>query len=84
VDSENAFKIIKLSQSEKSDVLFARSALPYILYFVSFFSARRLKLLKPSMYMKMEELLIKLCCFLFRVPFRRNVNIFSFDGEPDS
>ena len=79
VDSENAFKIIKLSQQEKMDVLFARSALPYILYFVSFFSARRLKLLKPSMYMKMEEMLIKICCFLFKVPFRANINIFNFD-----
>lgn len=84
VDSENAFKIIKLTKQEKMDVFFARSAIPYILYFISFFSARRLKLLKPSMYMKMEELLVRICCFLFKAPFRTDVNIFNFDGEPDS
>lgn len=82
-DSENAFKIVKVTRQERMDILFAKSALPYTLYFISFFSSTRLKILKPSMYRKMEKVLLKLCCFLFKTPFRPDTNIFNFDGEPD-
>ena len=82
-DSENAFRITKISKDERMDILFAKSSLPYILYFISFFSAKRLQLLKPSMYRKMEKLLTKLCCYLFRSNYRPDSNIFEFDGEPD-
>lgn len=82
-DSENAFKIVKLTKQERMDISFSKSALPYTLYFISFFSSSRLKILKPSMYRKMEKVLLKLCCFLFKTPFRPDVDIYNFDGEPD-
>lgn len=81
--TENAFKIIKIIKKERIEFLFIRSSIPFILYFNSFFTGSRIKLLKPSIYKKMEELLIRLCCFLFKTPYSQFVNIFDFDGEPD-
>ena len=80
-DSENAFKIVKLSPNEVKDILFARSTLPFITYFISYFSKKRYKMLKPSMYLKMEGILSKICCFIFGKSYRDGINIFNFDGE---
>ena len=33
-DSENAFKISRITLEEKNNILFAKSALPYLLYFL--------------------------------------------------
>lgn len=81
-DSENAFKFEKVPDSEVKDILFARSALPYITYFISYISKKRIKNLKPSKYKKMEEILRRLCCFVLDKPYRDNINIFEFDTEP--
>lgn len=80
--SEHGFKIIKLSREERLDLAYAKSALPFILYFLSYFHASRIKLLKPSIYLKMEELLKKICCFLHKVPFRKSMLEMEFDRDP--
>lgn len=80
--SEHAFKFQKLSYLEIRDTLFARSALPFTTFFISFFSKDRLSDLKPMRYKQMEEVLGRLCCFIFGKPFRSSTNIFEFDGKP--
>jgi len=82
-DNEHAFKMQKVERNEVKDILFARSALPFITYFISYFSKKRLNMLKPSMYLRMDIILCKICCFIFMKPYRDNIDIFSFDGEPN-
>ena len=69
-DSENAFKLEKVPEAEIKDILFARSLLPYIAYFISYISKKKIRNLKPSKYKKMEEILRRLCCFLLGRPYR--------------
>lgn len=81
-NNEHGFKIMKLSPDERLDLAYAKSGLPFILYFISFFHASRIKLLKPSIYLKMEGLLKKICCFLHKLPYKKMMTEMEFDMDP--
>lgn len=81
-NNEHGFKIMKLTREERLDLAYAKSALPFMMYFLSFFHASKIKLLKPSIYLKMEELLKKICCFLHKVPYKKSMLEMEFDRDP--
>jgi hypothetical protein len=68
----------KVTEKEKAEIFFAKSAVPLLEYFVRIFVKRDRKKLKPSVYLKMEKLLKRICCFVHDVNYRKDINIFSF------
>ena len=40
-------------------------------------------MIRPSMYLKLETHLFKICCFIFRKAYREDIDIMNFDGNPD-
>ena len=74
-ESENSFKIEKLSDSEKQDIFFAKSCVPLMEYFVRIFIKKDKKKFKPSTCRKVEKLLKRICCFVFDQKYRRDVDV---------
>ena len=80
-ESENTFKVEKLSEEEKSDVFFSRSVIPLFEYVTRIFYRKDKNKLKPSLYKKIEKMLRKICCFVHCVQYRRDVEIYNMPGK---
>lgn len=82
-ESENTFKIEKVPEREKLELLFARSTLPLFEYISRIFARRDKKRLKPSLYKKIDKMLKKICCFVFDIQYKKDTDIFAIPGQPN-
>lgn len=82
VTTENAFKIKKVSDDDKRDILYVRSFIPFLNYIISLFMSKDVEKLTNQRLQMIQGLMVKIMNYLFDQTFDEYTDWDEIDKEP--